>query len=144
MSNHLILKVGIENLGLILKCIAGSYVYWYNWKYKRSGHLFQDRFKSEPVEKYEYFLTVLRYIHQNPIKAGLCKNIFEYKYSSYMDYLKGSSLIDTDFCFSIIEKQQFIQFHNEIEKESCLEIDESNFRLTDEEAKYIIQKNKLM
>ena len=52
MSNHihLLLKVEKENLDLIIKRIASSYVYWYNWKYHRSGHLFQDRFKSEPVE----------------------------------------------------------------------------------------------
>lgn len=52
MSNHvhLLLKVEKEDLDLIIKRIAGSYVYWYNWKYHRRGHLFQDRFKSEPVE----------------------------------------------------------------------------------------------
>ena len=48
---HILLKEGEENLTLVLKRIAGSYVYWYNWKYHRSGHLFQDRFKSEPVEE---------------------------------------------------------------------------------------------
>ena len=64
MSNHihLLLKVEKENLDLIIKRIAGSYVYWYNWKYHRSGHLFQDRFKSEPVEDDMYFLTVIRYM----------------------------------------------------------------------------------
>lgn len=48
---HILLKEGKENLTLVLKRIAGSYVYWYNWKYRRSGHLFQDRFKSEPVRR---------------------------------------------------------------------------------------------
>ncbi len=61
---HILLKEGKEDLTLILKRIAGSYVYWYNWKYRRIGHLFQDRFKSEPVDDDGYFLTVLRYIHQ--------------------------------------------------------------------------------
>ena len=57
MGNHLhiLLKEGKEDLTLMLKRIAGSYVYWYNWKYHRSGHLFQDRFKSEPVEDNAYF-----------------------------------------------------------------------------------------
>ena len=40
------------------------------------GHLFQDRFKSEPVENDAYFLTVLRYIHQNPVKAGFNFDVF--------------------------------------------------------------------
>ena len=80
---HILLKEGKENLTLVLKRIAGSYVYWYNWKYHRSGHLFQDRFKSEPVEDDAYFLTVIRYIHQNPVKAGICRNVDGYKFSSY-------------------------------------------------------------
>ena len=90
MSNHIhiLLKVEKEDLDLIMKRIAGSYVYWYNWKYYRKGHLFQDRFKSEPVEDDEHFLTVLRYIHQNPIKVGITKTIDDYKFSSYNECLQ--------------------------------------------------------
>ena len=57
MSNHvhLLIRVGQEDLDLIIKRIAGSYVYWYNWKYSRTGHLFQDRFRSEPVDSDEIF-----------------------------------------------------------------------------------------
>lgn len=54
-----------------MRRICGSYVHWYNRKYERIGNLFQDRFKSEPVEDDPYFLTVLRYLHQNLFKAGL-------------------------------------------------------------------------
>ena len=46
---HLLLKEGNENLDLIVKRIGSRYVYWYNTKYKRAGHLFQDRYKSEPI-----------------------------------------------------------------------------------------------
>lgn len=100
MSNHIhiLLKTDNEDLDLIMKRIAGSYVYWYNWKYYRKGHLFQDRFKSEPIDDEKYLLTVLRYIHQNPVKAKIVKNIDEYIYSSYNDYIKvKSNLVDTDF-----------------------------------------------
>ena len=142
MSNHvhLLLKVEKEDIDLIIKRIASSYVYWYNWKYKRNGHLFQDRFKSEPVEDDAYFLTVVRYIHQNPIKAGLCKNIDGYKFSSYNEYVKNPIMVDTDFCFGIIDKDQFIDFNVEYSQDICLEIEEENFRLTDDEAKEIIHK----
>ena len=68
---HLLLKEGEEPLAQIMRRIGGSYVYWYNHKYERVGNLFQDRFKSEVVEDDTYFLTVLRYIHQNPAKAGI-------------------------------------------------------------------------
>ena len=137
---HILLKEGKENLTLVLKRIAGSYVYWYNWKYRRSGHLFQDRFKSEPVEDDEYFLTVIRYIHQNPIKAGICKNIYEYKFSSYNEYIKKENLVDIDFCFSIIGKEQFIEFNNEFNDDACLDISDNDFRLNDDEALKIIWK----
>ncbi len=142
MSNHihLLIKIEKEDLDLIIKRIAGSYVYWYNWKYKRRGHLFQDRFKSEPVEDDSYFLTVIRYIHQNPIKGGLCRKIDEYDFSSYNEYIKKPYIVDNEFCFEIIDREDFIRFNNEDNADICLDIEESNFRLTDEEAKLIIQK----
>lgn len=142
MSNHvhLLLKPEIESLDTILKRIAGSYVYWFNWKYKRSGHLFQDRFKSEPVNDDNYFLTVLRYIHQNPVKSGLCKGVADYRYSSYRAYLGESGIVDTAVCLEMITAEQFIEFNNEYSNEVCLDLEENPFRLTDEEAKRILQK----
>jgi len=143
MSNHLhlLIKVEKEELDLIFKRIAGSYVYWYNWKYYRRGHLFQDRFKSEPVEDDSYFLTVLRYIHQNPIKAGIVKNVDEYAFSSYNDYISGNNeLVDLDFAFSIISKEYFIAFSKEKNDDKCLDYDEKDFRLSDADARKVIQK----
>ena len=83
---HLLVKEGTENLEQMFKRICGRFVYWYNTKYRRVGHLFQDRFKSEPVDSERYFFTVLRYIHQNPVKAGICKRVEDYIYSSYSEY----------------------------------------------------------
>ena len=143
MSNHIhiLLKVEKEDLDLIMKRLAGSYVYWYNWKYYRKGHLFQDRCHSEPVENDSYFLTVLRYIHQNPVKAGLVKNVDEYKHSSYNDYInKNGTLIDYEFAFSLIKKDEFIKFNKESNDDYCLDIDEQKFRLSDNDAKILIEK----
>lgn len=137
---HILLKEGKENLTLMLKRIAGSYVYWYNWKYHRSGHLFQDRFKSEPVDDDAYFLTVLRYIHQNPVKAGLCKSVDAYRFSSYNEYVNKAVIVDTEFCLGIIDKVQFVKFNNEYNNDICLEIVDNDFRLTDDEAIKIIRK----
>lgn len=136
---HLLLKEGKEDLTLMFKRIAGSYVYWYNWKYHRCGHLFQDRYKSEPVEDDGYFLTVLRYIHQNPVKARICKKAEEYPYSSMKEYLKYPFLVDTAFAFSMISNEQFIDYHAEENDDHCLEMEE-NFRWTDDEAKAMIKK----
>ena len=83
---HLLLKEGSETIGDIMKRIASSYVYYYNHKYDRVGHLFQERFKSQPVNDFSYFTTLLRYIHQNPLKAMLVDSIDEYEWSSWQEY----------------------------------------------------------
>lgn len=138
---HLLIKEEKEPTEKIFKRICSRYVYWYNVKYQRVGHLFQDRFKSEPVENDSYFLTVIRYIHQNPVKAGLCKNIKDYKYSSYAEYISNSQIVDTDFVFDMISKKEFEQYNNTENEDRCLEInDKPKIRVTDEQAKKIIEK----
>lgn len=138
---HLLIKPEDEALEQIFKRIAGRFVYWYNIKYQRIGHLFQDRFKSEPVETDEYFLTVLRYIHQNPIKAGLCKKAEDYRYSSYKEYQGKNGFIDVDYVYEILPKDRFFSFHMEDEPIKCMDVSSSSpIRLTDEQAKKIIKK----
>ncbi len=84
---HLLMKEAAEDLGVIFKRIGASYVYQYNRKYRRRGPLFQGRFRSEVVEDDRYFLTVVRYIHQNPLRAGMVKEIANYPWSSYWEYV---------------------------------------------------------
>jgi REP element-mobilizing transposase RayT len=105
MSNHvhLLLKVTYENLGMVMKRVAGRYAMWFNYKYDRVGALFQDRFKSEVVHDERYLFAVLRYIHQNPLRAGLVRRVGDYVWSSYGDYAgtgagagAGVGLTDTD------------------------------------------------
>ena len=139
---HLLIKVEEEPLDRIFRRIAGKYVFWYNNKYQRIGHLFQDRYKSEPVEDDTYLLTVIRYIHQNPLKAKTVKNLEDHSYSSYNDYISDEKdpLTDTEFLFGIMNREEFIRFHEEQNDDSCLEITEKSFYLTDEKAKQLIQK----
>jgi len=91
MNNHvhLLMEEGYEDIGTSIKRITVGYVQWHNQKYDRAGHLFQNRYKSEVVEDDQYFLTVLRCIHQNPLKAGLVKDISEYRWCSFRHYLEG-------------------------------------------------------
>ena len=144
MNNHahILLKVQKEDLSQIFKRIGVRYVHWYNWKYNRRGHLFQDRFKSEPVENEEYFLTVLRYIHQNPVKAGITKTIDEYRYSSYNEYIekKTNSLVDIKFALDMLGEKEFIRFNNENNENKCMEYDYSDYRITDNDAMEIISR----
>lgn len=139
---HLLIKPDKEPIEQVFKRICGRFVYWYNVKYQRTGHLFQDRYKSEPVENDEYFLTVIRFIHQNPVKAGMCKSIDEYKVSSYHEYTEAAAVIDTDFVFKMISKQEFIEFNSQLSDDKCLDIEETEtkIRLTDEQAQREIEK----
>jgi len=145
---HLLLHEGKEEIGLVMKRIGASYVYWYNWKYERCGHLFQDRYKSEAVENESYFITVLRYIHQNPVKAGIVNDISSYRWSSYNEYIwknKITQITDVDKALDMInqdrEKAQkcFEAFHKEINMDGCLEIEE-NRKLRDDEAIEVIKQ----
>ena len=85
---HLLLMEKEWHLAEVIKLIASCYVFHFNKKYGRIGHLFQDRFKSEPCNNSDYFFTLIRYIHQNPLKAGMVTNAVDYEYSSWHnDYM---------------------------------------------------------
>lgn len=150
MSNHihLILREGKETVSQVIKRIGASYVYWYNMKYERCGHLFQDRYKSECVENDSSLLTVLRYILQNPVKAGIVKDPAKYRWSSYDEYIRqDSSLTDTGFVLGILSHDHvkavgvFKEYMGEESKEMCLD-DEIRKRrqVSDEEARKLIRK----
>lgn len=135
---HLLIKEVGESLEKIFKRIGVRYVSWYNRKYERSGHLFQDRFRSEPVDNDGYFLTVLRYIHQNPQKAGLCKSIDKHKWSSYREYLGKKGITDIDFALTIIRREEFIEYMSLENQDKSLESEVLKKRLTDAELTKII------
>lgn len=86
---HLLLKENKDNISHIMKRIGTAYAVYFNKKYQQNGHLFQDRFKSEVIEAEPYLLAVIRYIHNNPLKARLVKLPEDYKWSSYSEYLKN-------------------------------------------------------
>ena len=141
MSNHihLLIKEGKEELGIVFRRIGARFVYWYNSKYVRSGHLFQDRYKSEVVEDDKYFMTVLRYIHQNPVKAGIENDIGKYQWSSYNEYLGENSICDTKFALNFFADDEkkavelFKRFNNEENKDKCLDY-EGEARVNDIDA----------
>ncbi|MGN0494089.1 MAG: transposase [Acutalibacteraceae bacterium] len=137
---HLLIQEDKEPIEQVMKRIATRFVYWYNIKYRRAGHLFQDRFKSEPVEDDAYFLTVIRYIHQNPIKAGISDNL-DYEYSSYNEFTDVPDIVDCDFVFDMVLKEDFIAFNNQNSLDKCLDIESKPIvKVTDEQARRIIEK----
>ena len=139
---HLLMQFNEEPIEQSIKRITTRFVYWYNAKYGRVGHLFQDRFKSEPIDDDKHLLSCIRYIHQNPVKSDKGK-IDKYPYSSYSSYLNQVTdrLVDIDFLYDMITLSDFIEFCNIDEKSSFIDIDETvKKRVTDECAKQIIFK----
>lgn len=127
MSNHmhLLVKEKNESISKIFLKILSSYVYWYNRKYERIGNLFQDRYKSEVINGDSYLLCAARYIHQNPLKAGVVKAIEEYKWSSYEAYTNDKkSFVDIDFILTILQgKEGYIKFMVQEEEKKFLEFE---------------------
>jgi REP element-mobilizing transposase RayT len=93
---HLLFETTQSNLSRIMHSLNTAYTVYYNVKRKRSGHLFQGRYKSILVDKDNYFLELTRYIHLNPVRAGIVDRPEQYQWSSYREYLEKSegSLID--------------------------------------------------
>ena len=86
MSNHIHLLIEPlirEHLALFLKLIAQKYAQHVNYFYKRTGTLWEGRFKSSPVSMDNYLLACCRYIEMNPVRAGLVSSPEEYRWSSY-------------------------------------------------------------
>ena len=84
---HLLIKEEKEPLSQTMKRIGVSYSLYYNKKYERVGHLFQNRFRSECIETDGRLLTCLRYIHNNPVEAHMVKDPSAYSWSSYNIYI---------------------------------------------------------
>ncbi|MBR4719577.1 MAG: transposase [Lachnospiraceae bacterium] len=107
---HMLIKEEDEPLEVIFKRIGVSYVSYFNKKYDLYGHLYQDRFRSEPVDSYTYFLDVLRYICHNPIKAGLCSSPKEYIWLECSRVRDHSGLIDDIDDFTSLTESEMADF----------------------------------
>ncbi len=96
MTNHvhLVLRTPAEPIGAVGKRLGIRYAAWFNRKYGRVGHLFQSRFASRPVEDDAYLVTLLRYVWDNPVRAGLAERPEDYRWSSRRLIGRRSSLIE--------------------------------------------------
>ena len=96
MTNHvhLVLRAAGEPIGAVVRRLGVRYAGWFNRKYGRVGHLFQDRFVSRPVDEEEYLIHLLRYVWNNPVDAGLAATAEEYRWSSRRDLGRGSTIVD--------------------------------------------------
>lgn len=120
---HLLMHAPLSHISDCLKRLCGSYAQYFNRKSGRTGHLFQERFKSEPINDEGYLLTVIRYIHDNPSKAGV-SSMQEYRWSSYQEYVHDPILCNTQLVLGIVGGViPFITFHNNESGDTpCLDV----------------------
>jgi len=94
LSNHLHLLVETPegNLSKMMQPFQTSYTVYFNRRHRRTGHVFEQRYKAMLVDKDNYLLQVSRYIHLNPVEAKLCERPQDYRWSSYPAYVKGTRI----------------------------------------------------
>lgn len=114
---HLLLQTKKVPIAKIMTSLLTSYSMYFNRKYQRVGPLFQNRFKSKLCDRDSYFLGASRYIHLNPIEAGIVTSLGEYPWSSYQEIFgtKDFLLINRDEVSRLIgitevDRQGYLQF----------------------------------
>jgi len=110
---HLLLQTGAIPLSKTMQRINLRYSKFYNQKYNRHGHVFGGRYKAGLVQDESYLFAILRYIHQNPVQAGICKQVYDYKWSSDPAYRNNvERLTDISFILDTLSDNRM----NAIEK----------------------------
>lgn len=121
MSNHVHLLIRENNprqIVLAMRKLLGPYAIWFNKKYERSGALIANRYQSKPVSTDAYLVSLVRYIHQNPVEAGIVDQRQDYRWSSYCGYFEEHpQLVETTLVLNMFSKDrrtaldEFTAFH---------------------------------
>jgi putative transposase len=112
MSNHvhILFKSGQDGISSVMRKLLTWYAIYFNHKYKRTGHLFENRYKSILCEEDQYLLALIRYIHLNPVRSGIIKTLDEldnYPWTGHSVIMgrNAQSWMDTGYCLSQFDKQ---------------------------------------
>jgi len=136
MSNHAHLLIRcqeIENLTSAMRRLNTTYALFYNGLQKRVGYVFRDRYRSEIIKEESHLLSCIVYIHNNPVKAGICKKPNEYQWSSYKEYIDSGDMINDNelilrgISSDIIQARIIFRgLHNRVYNENWIENKEDN------------------
>lgn len=147
MNNHvhIIIKADLINLTNAIKSVNTTYAMHFNRMRDRVGHVFQDRYKSRTINDENHLLRVIRYVHNNPVKAKIVKLPDEYMWSSYNEYNKKSSYIlgnQRAFIMGFFNNslERFAEFHRQSDDNEYLEIEEDIEKERFEQAQKIISE----
>lgn len=101
---HLLLKAK-TNLPALMSVFNSRYAMYFNKKYDLKGHLFQGRYKNFLVADDPYLITLIRYIHNNPVRANIIEDIYQYEHSSLREYAeKSNGIADKNIISNLLEK----------------------------------------
>ena len=107
MNNHahiLLETKDIEDLGKYMQVVNLMYAQYYNKKYNRVGYVFRDRYKSQEIVDDAHYYNCIKYIYDNPVKAGMCDRPEDYPYSNFKTTQKG-----IDFGYQFIDTEEDIE-----------------------------------
>jgi len=117
---HLLIEAGGKGISQVMKYIKERYATYYNNKYETDGPLYSGRFFSKPVDDDTYYIRTVKYILNNPVKAGICDKASEYKWSSYGAYFAKleeediNKMVDTSMVTELIESlDEFEEYIND-------------------------------
>lgn len=142
---HLVLRDDQNELSTIMKGIATSYAMFFNVKYNRVGHVFQDCFKSEPIEDERYLMSAIRYVHNNPVKAKIVAKPDQYEWSSYRSYVSPEeiTIAEVRYILGMIGGnlneaiQEFKRFSNERDEANHIDEDEEMIKTLEDGRIYL-------
>jgi REP element-mobilizing transposase RayT len=155
MDNHYHIAIQPMNKKLqeIMHQINNKYSKYFNYKYKRVGHVFQGRYKSVLVQDERYMLKLVRYIHQNPVRAGMVNSVEKYRWSSDIYYRKNiRSFINKEAVMRMLDPEDFTaiekykEFMEEREENECSKLNaigDESYRILCESKKEIKQRKRL-
>jgi len=129
---HLLVELTQENLSLLMRQINSNYAIYFNKKYKRTGHLWQGRYKSYYIIDESYLFTLYKYIEQNPIKAKIVEHIGKYEFTLLATLLQHN--------LNVIECAKHTQLKELLKEDGILEHFEIS--LDDDELKVLKQEQK--
>ena len=89
MTNHFHLAVQVSEIPLsrIMQNVSLRYTQWFNWRHKKTGHVFQGRYKAVMVDADAYLLELVAYIHLNPVRVRMVDQPEKHPWSSHRAYL---------------------------------------------------------
>lgn len=149
---HFLIQTMDKKMQEVMHRINNTYSKYFNLKYERVGHVFQERYKSSIIQDEYYMYNVLKYIHQNPVEAGLCKKIQDYAWSSDKYYRRQIvGFVDTSLILNMLSSdlndayRKYVNFIDKYNDESYEDVDivgDEAFRILYSSRKKAVQTRK--